>query len=171
MCRLVTVAAGAAAAKFLRYENGAPLVAAQTAYGIEAEVEGYDEAYDPHAMLFMDFRRHHSGVWEGTAPRCVFYVFTFPLRPFILSSTSKHVRRMQVCLCLLLLLYTLFLFVPFPVQIMCCMHVCPSACVRAHSVCLCVHACVYLSTQFILGCSESFCSQLSSLSLKPSRKV
>eukprot|EP00884_Botryococcus_braunii_P003734 jgi/Botrbrau1/13361/Bobra.0158s0014.1 len=67
--RLVTLAAGAAAAKFLRYEASAPLVAAQTAYGIEAEVEGYEEVYDPNAMLFMDFRRHHTGVWDSTANR------------------------------------------------------------------------------------------------------
>lgn len=39
-CRLVNLAAGAAAGKFLRYEEGVPEVAAQTAYGIEAEVEG-----------------------------------------------------------------------------------------------------------------------------------
>jgi lycopene epsilon-cyclase len=39
--RLVTLAAGAAAGKFLEYEKDAPGVAAQTAYGIEAEVEGY----------------------------------------------------------------------------------------------------------------------------------
>lgn len=67
--RLVTLAAGAAAGKFLQYESGAPLVAAQTAYGIEAEVEGYEGAYPPGLMTFMDFRRHHSGVWEGTAQR------------------------------------------------------------------------------------------------------
>ena len=44
-------------------------MAAQTAYGIEAEVEGYDEAYDPNSMLFMDFRRHHTGLWDGGARR------------------------------------------------------------------------------------------------------
>ena len=36
--RLVTLASGAAAGKFLRYEAVAPSVAAQTAYGIECEV-------------------------------------------------------------------------------------------------------------------------------------
>ncbi|GAX80966.1 hypothetical protein CEUSTIGMA_g8401.t1 [Chlamydomonas eustigma] len=65
--RLVTVAAGAAAGKFLKYEEGAPTVAAQTAYGIEAEVEGYNKAYLPDAITFMDFRRHHSGVWNESA--------------------------------------------------------------------------------------------------------
>lgn len=40
--KMVVLAAGAAAGKFLKYEQGAPSVAAQTAYGIEAEVEGYD---------------------------------------------------------------------------------------------------------------------------------
>jgi len=64
------MAAGAAAGKFLQYESGAPTVAAQTAYGIEAEVEGYDAAFDPHAMTFMDFRRHHTGLWPSTAAKC-----------------------------------------------------------------------------------------------------
>ena len=68
-CRLVTLAAGAAAGKFLRYEHKAPTVAAQTAYGVEVELEGYSDKYDGDTMLFMDFRRHHSGVWDGTAAR------------------------------------------------------------------------------------------------------
>lgn len=68
-CRLVTLAAGAAAGKFLRYEHQAPTVAAQTAYGIEVELESYRDKYDGDTMLFMDFRRHHSGLWDGTAPR------------------------------------------------------------------------------------------------------
>lgn len=38
--RLVALASGQAAGRFLQYEAGAPAVAAQTAYGIEAEVEG-----------------------------------------------------------------------------------------------------------------------------------
>ena len=38
VCRLVTLAAGAAAGKFLRYEENAPMVAAQTAYGIEVSL-------------------------------------------------------------------------------------------------------------------------------------
>nr|QBY35646.1 lycopene epsilon-cyclase [Dunaliella salina] len=67
--RLVTLAAGAAAGKFLRYEEDAPGVAAQTAYGIEAEVENYDQVYPAGEMLFMDFRRHHTGVWDGAASR------------------------------------------------------------------------------------------------------
>lgn len=67
--RLVTLASGAAAGKFLKFESNAPVVAAQTAYGIEAEVEGYAEGYNPELMLFMDFRRHHSGVFPGAAPR------------------------------------------------------------------------------------------------------
>ena len=68
-CRLVTLAAGAAAGKFLKYEENAPTVAAQTAYGIEAVVEGYDELYGGDSMLFMDYRRHHTGLWSGTAPK------------------------------------------------------------------------------------------------------
>ena len=68
-CRLVTLAAGAAAGKFMQFEVNAPSVASQTAYGIEAEVEGYEDAYDPDSMLFMDFRRHHSGIGQGTAQR------------------------------------------------------------------------------------------------------
>ena len=69
--RLIIMAAGAAAGKFLEYETGAPSVAAQTAYGIEAEVEGYENSYNPKSMLFMDFRRHHSGLWPSTVPKCV----------------------------------------------------------------------------------------------------
>ncbi|BDA47628.1 Lycopene epsilon cyclase, chloroplastic [Coccomyxa sp. Obi] len=69
--RLVTLAAGAAAGKFLKYEENAPMVAAQTAYGIEVEVEGYEDSYDASSMLFMDFRRHHSGTWRGAAPRII----------------------------------------------------------------------------------------------------
>ncbi len=53
----------------MQYEEGVPDVAAQTAYGIEAEVEGYEESYDPSAMLFMDFRRHHTGLYDNTANR------------------------------------------------------------------------------------------------------
>ena len=56
--RLVTLAGGAVSAKFLQFEADAPTVAVQTAYGIEAEVEGYDVAYDPTSMLFMDYRYH-----------------------------------------------------------------------------------------------------------------
>ncbi|KAL3158840.1 hypothetical protein ABBQ32_011564 [Trebouxia sp. C0010 RCD-2024] len=67
--RLTVVAAGAAAGKFLHYEKAAPAVAAQTAYGIEAEVEGYEDNYDAESMLFMDFRRHHTGLWPDTATR------------------------------------------------------------------------------------------------------
>lgn len=63
----MTLASGQAAGRFLEYEQGAPTVAAQTAYGIEAEVEGYAGAYDPQLMLFMDYRRHHSGLWDGAA--------------------------------------------------------------------------------------------------------
>lgn len=65
--RHVTLAAGAAAAKFLSFEQRNLEVAAQTAYGIEAEVEGYEGSYDPKLMLFMDYRRHHTGIWSGTA--------------------------------------------------------------------------------------------------------
>lgn len=66
-CRLANLASGAAAGRFLRYEEGAPGVAAQTAYGIEVDVEGYEGAFDTSSMLFMDFRRHHSGLYDGTA--------------------------------------------------------------------------------------------------------
>jgi lycopene epsilon-cyclase len=68
-CKLATLASGAAAGRLLKYENDAPGVAAQTAYGIEAEIEGYTDAYDPNSMLFMDFRRHHSGLYPGTAQK------------------------------------------------------------------------------------------------------
>lgn len=36
----------------------------------QAEVEGYADNYPPDAMLFMDFRRHHTGLYDGTASRC-----------------------------------------------------------------------------------------------------
>jgi len=68
--RVVVMAAGAAAGKFLEYETDAPTMAAQTAYGIQAIVEGYSDGYDPDSMLFMDFRRHHTGLWSDTATRC-----------------------------------------------------------------------------------------------------
>src|SRR5690242_15911281 len=42
-------------------------VVAHTAFGMEAEAEEYSQAYDPGLMLFMDFRRHHSGSWDGAA--------------------------------------------------------------------------------------------------------
>lgn len=66
-CRLPVLASGVAAGRLLKYEEGVPAVAAQTAYGIEAEVEGYAAAYPPDKMLFMDFRRHHTGLYDGTA--------------------------------------------------------------------------------------------------------
>eukprot|EP00898_Chlorokybus_atmophyticus_P008220 jgi/Chlat1/839/Chrsp104S01183 len=52
--RLVTVCAGAASGKFLKYEDSGLDTGVQTAYGIEAEVEDYP--YDKEAMLFMDYR-------------------------------------------------------------------------------------------------------------------
>ncbi|KAI3436480.1 hypothetical protein D9Q98_005897 [Chlorella vulgaris] len=66
-CRIAVLASGQTAGKLLRYEDGVPPVAAQTAYGIEAEVEGYSDSYPQDAMLFMDFRRHHTGLYDGTA--------------------------------------------------------------------------------------------------------
>ncbi|PSC69034.1 lycopene epsilon chloroplastic [Micractinium conductrix] len=68
-CRMPLLASGVAAGRLLRYEDGVPPMAAQTAYGIEAEVEGYEGAYPEDAMLFMDFRRHHTGLYDGTATR------------------------------------------------------------------------------------------------------
>lgn len=38
ICRLATVASGAASGKLLEYEVGGPRVSVQTAYGIEVEV-------------------------------------------------------------------------------------------------------------------------------------
>jgi lycopene epsilon-cyclase len=83
------MAAGAAAGKFLEYESGAPTVAAQTAYGIQAEVEGYADGYDPDSMLFMDFRRHHTGLWNSTAPRSVLWV-----GPLSLTQGMRNGARM-----------------------------------------------------------------------------
>ena len=42
------------------------MVAAQTAYGIEAEVEGYESFYPEDLLLFMDYRRHHTGESQWT---------------------------------------------------------------------------------------------------------
>lgn len=71
--KMVTLASGGAAGRFLKYEDDAPSTAAQTAYGIEADVTGYVEngKFDKDAMLFMDFRRHHTGLYPGTASRQV----------------------------------------------------------------------------------------------------
>lgn len=66
---MVTLASGAAAGKFLRYESGVPSPGAQTAYGIEVELEGYGDRYPGDKMLFMDYRRHHTGLWPSSAPR------------------------------------------------------------------------------------------------------
>ena len=65
--RLITLASGAVAGKFLKFEDNAPPVAAQTAYGIEAVVEGYGDVFDESTMLFMDYRRHHTGLYDGQA--------------------------------------------------------------------------------------------------------
>lgn len=56
--KFVVVATGAAAGKFIEYDDNGIEVAAQTAYGIEAEVEGYP--FDQDEMLFMDYRRQHA---------------------------------------------------------------------------------------------------------------
>ena len=64
-CRLVTLAAGVAAGKFLRYEENAPGVAAQTAYGIEAEVENYDQGEVGVCVCVW------VGVWWGGGAVCV----------------------------------------------------------------------------------------------------
>eukprot|EP00213_Chloropicon_mariensis_P005095 CAMPEP_0197470940 /NCGR_PEP_ID=MMETSP1309-20131121/1740_1 /TAXON_ID=464262 /ORGANISM="Genus nov. species nov., Strain RCC998" /LENGTH=596 /DNA_ID=CAMNT_0043008217 /DNA_START=280 /DNA_END=2070 /DNA_ORIENTATION=+ len=64
-CDLAILASGAASSAFLEYETGAPDAGAQTAYGVEVEIEDYP--FDKNSMHFMDFRRHHSGLWPGTA--------------------------------------------------------------------------------------------------------
>lgn len=69
--RLATLAGGAVSAKFLSFESGAPPVAAQTAYGVLARVRNYEDVYNPEAMLFMDYRRLHSGMWDN-AGRALF---------------------------------------------------------------------------------------------------
>jgi len=65
--RMVTLACGAAAGRLLSYPADRPRVAAQTAYGVEADVDGWGGAHEADAMLFMDFRRHHAGLAPGTA--------------------------------------------------------------------------------------------------------
>ena len=86
------MAAGAAAGKFLEYESGAPSVAAQTAYGIQAEVEGYADGYDPDSMLFMDFRRHHTGLWNSTAPRLVGRLLDLDMRHTHRGATAVYLQ-------------------------------------------------------------------------------
>ena len=83
------MAAGAAAGKFLDYEKAATAVVAQTAYGIEAEVEGYEDNYDAESMLFMDFRRHHTGLWPDTATRCL---------PYSTQSCPRQLARQSLLL-------------------------------------------------------------------------
>lgn len=61
------MASGVASGKFLKYEGDAPAVGSQTAYGIEAEVEGYENQFPKDLMVFMDYRRHHTGLWNSTA--------------------------------------------------------------------------------------------------------
>lgn len=51
--RLVTVASGAAAGKFLQYEPGGPGVTVQTAYGMEVEVRIFVKV----ALPFSHIRR------------------------------------------------------------------------------------------------------------------
>lgn len=85
------MAAGAAAGKFLHYEKAAPAVAAQTAYGIEAEIEGYEDNYDAESMLFMDFRRHHTGLWPDTAPRCFLFCIS-SIQPCLRRWSSHRLR-------------------------------------------------------------------------------
>ncbi|KAL2610837.1 hypothetical protein R1flu_022529 [Riccia fluitans] len=62
-CRLVTVASGAAAGRFLEYEPGGPGTTVQTAYGMEVECDNFN--CDPEIMIFMDYRDYQS--W-GTEP-------------------------------------------------------------------------------------------------------
>eukprot|EP00192_Tetraselmis_astigmatica_P004395 CAMPEP_0117672472 /NCGR_PEP_ID=MMETSP0804-20121206/13923_1 /TAXON_ID=1074897 /ORGANISM="Tetraselmis astigmatica, Strain CCMP880" /LENGTH=429 /DNA_ID=CAMNT_0005481077 /DNA_START=273 /DNA_END=1562 /DNA_ORIENTATION=- len=63
--RMITVASGAISGKFLKFEDDTPVVAAQTAYGIEATVKDYEKVFDANKMLFMDYRRHHTGLYDG----------------------------------------------------------------------------------------------------------
>lgn len=82
-CRLVTVAAGAAAGKFLTYEGDSRGVGVQTAYGIEVEVESYP--YDPTVMHFMDYRdiektpKPHPS--EGPFEKIPSFLYAMPITP------------------------------------------------------------------------------------------
>lgn len=64
-CALTILASGAASSRLLEYEAGVPDAGAQTAYGFEVEIDAYP--FDASAMHFMDFRRHHSGIWRSKA--------------------------------------------------------------------------------------------------------
>eukprot|EP00271_Cylindrocystis_brebissonii_P003481 TRINITY_DN1447_c0_g1_i2.p1 TRINITY_DN1447_c0_g1~~TRINITY_DN1447_c0_g1_i2.p1 ORF type:complete len:660 (-),score=76.37 TRINITY_DN1447_c0_g1_i2:471-2450(-) len=83
-CRLVSVASGAASARFLTYEEEAG-VGVQTAYGIEVEVESYP--YDPTIMHFMDYREYQQGadssqaLDEGAFANIPTFLYAMPLSP------------------------------------------------------------------------------------------
>eukprot|EP00216_Chloropicon_sp_CCMP2111_P006022 CAMPEP_0198235352 /NCGR_PEP_ID=MMETSP1446-20131203/1261_1 /TAXON_ID=1461542 ORGANISM="Unidentified sp, Strain CCMP2111" /NCGR_SAMPLE_ID=MMETSP1446 /ASSEMBLY_ACC=CAM_ASM_001112 /LENGTH=562 /DNA_ID=CAMNT_0043916489 /DNA_START=190 /DNA_END=1878 /DNA_ORIENTATION=+ len=62
---VAVLASGAVSSKFLKYEEGVPHAGAQTAYGFEVEIDQYP--FSKSLMHFMDFRRHHTGLWEGKA--------------------------------------------------------------------------------------------------------
>ena len=78
---VAVLCAGAASSSLLSFEGDAPAAGAQTAYGFEIEMEaregegegegegvcedGYP--FDRDAMHFMDFRRHHTGLWGDRA--------------------------------------------------------------------------------------------------------
>lgn len=91
LTRLVTLASGAASGKFLKYEQDAPAVGSQTAYGIEAEVEGYEDKFPENLMVFMDYRRHHTGLWNHTAHKLkVFITNLSPISGPVAQVWSKH---------------------------------------------------------------------------------
>lgn len=50
--RMAVVAAGAAGTRYIKYEARSPPAAIQSAYGIYAELEGYERWCDPSAMNF-----------------------------------------------------------------------------------------------------------------------
>jgi len=79
-CRLVAVASGAAAGRFLKYEPGGPGVSVQTAYGVEVEVDHYP--YDAELMIFMDYRDYNiqdtkKSAFEGIPT----FLYAMPLSP------------------------------------------------------------------------------------------
>ncbi|KAJ0985519.1 hypothetical protein J5N97_003875 [Dioscorea zingiberensis] len=79
LCRLATVASGAASGKLLQYEVGGPRVSVQTAYGVEVEVE--NNPYDPSLMVFMDYRDYVNEKKQLSEEVYPTFLYVMPMTP------------------------------------------------------------------------------------------
>lgn len=79
LCRLATVASGAASGKLLQYEVGGPRVCVQTAYGVEVEVE--NSPYDPGLMVFMDYRDYSEQNFNSVEAKFPTFLYAMPMSP------------------------------------------------------------------------------------------